>query len=223
MNKLVLEVVAILGLAFLGATCIIVVGGQNAASRPAPVAQAPKPVAPPPVAPTQAPPTVAAIAPTAPPPEPTAAPTAPPPKPEPKPAGVSVEARAYLDWALPKIEVASQAMRGLAMQSEQASQNPRLLADNGWRVKTGVALGFLKTTGQELQVYPGKVTPELSRLDDLMKGLGRDLVFVADEFAGGLDQGNVARINAASTRMNAATQKMQEATAEVQKLNRGGA
>lgn len=93
MNKLVIESVAILGLAFLGASCIMAVGAQNAASRPtpAPVAQvaiatpAPKPAA----TATEVPAAAAVEAPTLAPPvtEPTIAPTATSPrsKPEVKP------------------------------------------------------------------------------------------------------------------------------------------
>lgn len=173
---------------------------------------APVAVAPSTATPATAPPTATVQPPTAAPPSATAT-TAP------KPAGISPQARAYLDWAIPKIGIAGQAMSGLATQSEAAGKNPRLIADNDWRIKTGVALGFMKNTGQELQAYPGAITEDIRPLDDLMKGLGKDLVVVSDEFAAGLDQGNAARINNAVARMNAATEKIKAATAEVQKLN----
>lgn len=146
---------------------------------------------------------------------PTAAPT-----PATKPSGPSPEARAYMAWASPKIQVAGQAMGGLAQQSTQASQNPRVLADDTWKIKTGVALGFMKNAGQEIQSYPGQVSPDVRHLDEIMKGLGGDLVYVADEFAAGLDQGNVAKINNAAARMSSANQKMKEGTAEAERLNR---
>lgn len=143
------------------------------------------------------------------------------PTPAAKPSGPSPEARAYMDWASPKIQIAGQAMGGLAQQSSQASQNPRVLADDTWKLKTGVALAFMKNAGQEMQTYPGQVAPDVRRLDEIMKGLGADLVYVADEFAAGLDQGNVARINNAATRMNAANQKMKDGATEAERINRG--
>lgn len=207
-------------------TIVAVIGSQLPKPSATPTAIAAKPTVGP-AAPATARPTLVPTAAPTPPPTPAPAqarPAEPTPVPvaKPKPTGISPEARAYLDWAIPEINVATQAMRGLATQSEQASQNPRVIATNDWRIKTGVALGFMKNSGENLQKYPGTVTPELRRLDGLMKGLGSDLVAVADEFAAGLDQGSVARINTATARMNAATQKMQEATAEVQQLNRGG-
>lgn len=175
----------------------------------APVVQAPPPTQVPTAVPTQPAPTLA-------PPTATAQPA------PPKPSGPSPELQAYGKWAGPEIEIASRSMKGLADQSSAAGQNPRLLTDNTWRLKTGVALAFMKTSGEDLQKYPGTVTPELRRLDQIMKGLGGDLVYVADEFAAGLDQGNVTRINNATARMNAATQKMKDGTAEIQRLNEGG-
>lgn len=103
MNRLAVEVVAILGLAFLGASCIIAVGGQDAAGRPppVPVVQAVTPTAAPKPAPTSPPPTAVAVAapPTeapAPPAEPTAAPQPATAAPEPtlRPVMATAAARA---------------------------------------------------------------------------------------------------------------------------------
>jgi hypothetical protein len=90
---------------------------------------------------TTAQPTVTAILPTAVPATAAPPPPAPPnpaeaPKPEPKPSGPSPEAQAYLDWLVPKTQLASQSLQGLATQSDLLGRNPRLLTDNDWILRT---------------------------------------------------------------------------------------
>jgi hypothetical protein len=187
------------------------------------VVQAPAPTLVPPttVPPTPVPPT--AISPTAVPATAAPPPPAPPkpaeaPKPEAKTGGPSPEAQAYLDWLLPKTQPASQSLQGLSTQSEQLSQNPRLLTDNNWILRTGVAVAFMESTGKEMQTYLGPIPDNVKRLDTIVKDMGRDLAYVAAEYTAGIDQRSVARINNATTRMNGIPPKTREATTEIQAL-----
>jgi len=189
---------------------------QAVVQAPAPTLVPPTTVPATPVPPTAIPPTVvpatAAPAPPAP-PKPAEA-----PKPEAKTAGPSPEAQAYLDWLLPKTQLASQSLQGLSTQSEQLSQNPRLLTDNNWILRTGVAVAVMESTGKDMQTYSGPIPDNVKRLDTIVKDMGRDLVYVAAEYTAGIDQRSAARINNATARMNGIPPKTREATAEIQAL-----
>jgi hypothetical protein len=95
-----------------------------------------------------------------------------------------------------------------------------LLADNDWRIKTAVAIAMMQTTGKEMQAYPDKVPPNAMRLDGIVKDLGRDLVYIADEFTAGLDQGKPERINNVTRRMAGISAKTQAASAEINTITR---
>lgn len=153
-------------------------------------------------------------------PVPTAAPTS-PPQPAAKPSGPSAEVTAYLSWLQPKTDTAGRSLQEVGTLSQQAGANPRLMADAQWRTRMGVALGFLGTTGKEMQSYPGVVPPEAAKLDEIVKSMGGDLEYISTEYAAGLDQGSAQRITNAVNRMNGIPAKARAATTEVENLKRG--
>lgn len=222
MNKLVVESVAILGLALLGASCIMAVGAQNAASRPrpSPAAQA----VPPTIA---APATVAVAAPLTNTPiiEPTATPvpTQPPlapaeakAKPAEKPEGEAI--RAYLEWLQPKIQQAGQASTALAGQFDQFSREPAMIANQEWRLKTGVALGFLQNSGKEMQGQSRPVPRAAAEVDRDVRMLGTELVNLSNDYATGLDRLDRQRFQSGNERLQRATQRMNGLTPKIQAL-----
>jgi outer membrane biosynthesis protein TonB len=194
---------------------------QAAVQAPAPTPVPPTTVPATPVPPTAIPPTAVpatAVPATAAPPPPAPPKPAEAPKPEAKTAGPSPDAQAYLDWLLPKTQLAGQSLQGLSTQSEQLSQNPRLLTDNNWILRTGVAVAVMESTGKEMQTYSGPIPDNVKRLDTIVKDMGRDLAYVAAEYTAGIDQRSVARINNATARMNSIPPKTREATTEIQAL-----
>lgn len=237
MNRLALEVVAIIGLALLGATCIITVGGQNAASRPRPepvVKVAPPTAAPtvtavanPPTAvpPTEIPPTVA--------PEPTPAPeptlgrvqaaratAEAKPKPEPKPAAPSTEVQAYLDWLQPKLQIVGQASTALGGQFDQFNKTPALFFNQEWKLKTGIALGFLRAGGEGMRSEERAVPQAVAGVDVDVRSLGNELVLISEDYATGLDKLDAERFKRGNTRMQNATQSMNRLTPRLQALQK---
>jgi hypothetical protein len=194
-NRLLLEVVALMSVAFVGAAWIVVVGSQGTAS---PV-RAPAAVAPVPTSAAQ-----------------------PPPGPSLPPASrdASPETRAYLDWLTPKAQLAAESLRAIGTQSDQLAQNPVLLSDEGWKVRTATAVEILRFTGQELQAYPLPVPQAALELDGMNKEIGRDLVYVAGEYSASIDQLSVTRLKNAIDRINVIKPRAQAAMAEAEALGR---
>jgi hypothetical protein len=147
-------------------------------------------------------------------------PTPGPPTPTARPSGPSPEVRAYLDWLQPKTELASLSLKGIGEQSDQLRRDPRLIADSTWILKTGFAVATLDQTGKDMQAYPDDVPQEAKQLDDIVKDLGRDLVYIAAEYTAGIDGRDAARINNANARMNGIGPKTRQAAAQIQALNR---
>jgi hypothetical protein len=133
---------------------------------------------------------------------------------------MSSDLQAYLNYMQPKIQLAGQTLVRLGEQSTRLSNTPALLSDQTWRTQTAVVLGLMKNTGEEMQKYE-PVPKELESLDDTMVSLGKDLVYIADEYATGLDGPNAARIRNATTRMQGIGPKTSLATTQIQQLLRG--
>jgi hypothetical protein len=117
----------------------------------------------------------------------------------------------------PKMSTISTALTTLGEQSALVQSNPAVMADSSWKLKTGVALGFLKGAGEEIQKY--EPVPEgAEALDKTMVELGKDLTYVATEYAAGIDNLSAARMTNAATRLQAVNAKMPLATAQVKAL-----
>lgn len=136
----------------------------------------------------------------------------------PKPNGQSPEVQAYLDWLAPKTVQVGQALEVISSQSQLAANRPILIVDKEWRTKTVLGLGFLKNAGQEMQSYPKTVPQQARPLDLMVKELGTDLDYIANEYAAGIDQPSPQRIQNAVNRMNGVPAKASAATAEIKRL-----
>jgi hypothetical protein len=130
---------------------------------------------------------------------------------------VSPDVQRYDSYVRPKLQAAAAAIRELSQQSASASQNSQLLTDPEWKRRTAASLESMKKIGTELQVYD-PVPPELNPLDEVVVSLGKDLVYVADEYAAGIEPLRPERLGNAADRMSLMSAKLQRATTELQQL-----
>lgn len=195
MKRLVLEAIVLMAVACVGAAIILVVGSRGPVSLDRDSAA----VAPPGTPATQA------------------APGAPPLRTADEP---SPETVAYLEWLRPKAQLAVESLRAIGTQTDQVAQNPVLLGDDGWKVRTATAVEILRFTGQEIQAYPGRVPQAALKLDGMNKEIGQDLVYIATEYSASVDQLSVPRLRNAIARANAIRPRAEAAAAEADALDR---
>ena len=126
---------------------------------------------------------------------------------------------AYLDYTQPRMQLVGASMKQLSEQWQRAGDDPALMNDPTWQRETASVLATLKTTGTDLQRY-GSVAPDLQPRNKLYVSIGEDLVFIADEYAQGMESGDVAHIATATQRLQALPTKTQQASAELDVLAR---
>lgn len=181
--------------------------------QPAPI-QLPSPAAVAPLPPAAIPPTPRP----APPPAPTPAPVIAQPTPTVLPsAQTSVENQAYFGRLLPPFALAGAAINNFADLASRLEAQPTLLFDPDWRREMGTTLGVLRGSGLAMQEIPDPPVA-LVAIDEQVKSMGRDMVYVADELAAGLDGGGVGRINNATARLAVLNQKSNRLSADLRRL-----
>ena len=186
---------------------------------------------------TPLPPTSTPALPTSTPPPPTATPppatATPQPTPSPSPPTAtsvpiratprptrlaeSPEVQAYVAFMEPRFVRVQQSLTQVGNLSTRMSNDPALFLDQSWRLQMGIALGLLRGTAEEIQKFE-PVPPPLKALDDIIVSMGKDLVYVVDELAAGLDNLDQRRIANASQRMQTVNVKIQQATREMEAL-----
>jgi hypothetical protein len=144
-------------------------------------------------------------------------PPAPPLTPVPAGPADAAEIKTYLDTMLPDVQLAGQSLATLGTQSEQLSGTPALLSDSTWMVKTAAALAGMRSAAGKMQKYE-PVPARAKALDDLMVSMGKDLIYIAEEYTEGIDGRSIARINNATTRIGLVNQKTSEATTMIKAL-----
>jgi hypothetical protein len=93
-----------------------------------------------------------------------------------------------------------------------------VILDQTWRVQTALALAAMSTVGKELRGYPSPVPKAAEPLDNTLKSIGTDLVYIADEYTAGVDNMNTGRLNNAARRMQGVGEKAGSAIRQVQAL-----
>jgi hypothetical protein len=179
----------------------VVQGAQPAAVQPTVVPAAAKTTDAP--KPTASPPPVAA--------KPTALPATA------KPA-VPPEITSYMQFIHPKFRAVGTSMKDLGELSSAAGANTTLLRDPAWRSKMTAVLASIRVNGAQMHKYDPAPNP-LKNVDDQIVSIVKDLVYISDEYATGLDQLNVNRINNATTHLVTVSQKMPRAAAEINTIN----
>lgn len=125
--------------------------------------------------------------------------------------------QAYADFMKERVKDVRDAFSQYAVQLRRLNGNPALYNDTDWRIRVAVPLAVLKTKGQELQKYE-PVPPEAKALDDLFVDIGKDLVFIADESIGALDDRSQARMGRATARTGAVNPKLDRAEQQLKVL-----
>ena len=120
----------------------------------------------------------------------------------------------YMNYQVPLLTRASSGLQALGDQSTQAGNNAYVMADPTWRTRTALALSELKSAGQQIQKYE-PVPAELKRLDALMVSFGKDLVYISDEYAAGVDNVSAVRLGNAASRLQTMPAKSQTILGEV--------
>lgn len=154
-------------------------------------------------------------------PDPTSRPSATPrPTVEPSPTLIPIpaETSAYMDYMGPKLQSVSRAMSLLSTQSSAASQNIALIRDSDWQLTTLAALAVLKSEGQNIQTYD-PVPSDAKDLDVFIVAMGKDLIYIAEQYATGIDRINATNIGNAVDRMGIANAKAVQATGLIRDIS----
>jgi len=125
---------------------------------------------------------------------------------------VPADVQAYLTYMQKADTPAVQATTMMQTQSQLAAQDPSLIFDDAWKVKTAVALAAMQTAGQQMQSY-APVPADAQDLDDAMVALGKDLVASANDYAQGVDNLDGALLTKAAREVRAATAEWDQANA----------
>lgn len=129
------------------------------------------------------------------------------------------EITSYMEYMAPKMAVIAESVGRLGDLSSRVANNPSLLFDQNWRVQTATVLFLLKVSGQEIPKYQ-PVPAELRTLDNLLVSVGRDLVYIVDQYTLGVDNLSSANINNATRRMQSMTATLQRAQNELNAISR---
>lgn len=150
-------------------------------------------------------------------PEPTSTPeSTPTPEPTPTPE-IPAEVREYANFVADVSDGITSGLRQITDTAREAGQRPSLIFDNAWRIRTAAGIAALRVSADQIRNY-GPVHPDVEDIHTLMLSIADDLQYVADEYAAGIDQVAVQRINNAVSRMNAMNSKAREVTRKVNEL-----
>lgn len=130
---------------------------------------------------------------------------------------IPTDVMAYFEYMQPVIDSAGTGLKTLSKNSTQAGNNPSLMFSSDWKIETGLALGVLKLAGQRMQAYE-PVPVEVKPVDDLFVQLGKDLIYISDEYAAGVDKFSSARLGNAARRLQTAAPRMDQVVVELKKV-----
>ncbi len=123
----------------------------------------------------------------------------------------------YIAYLAQWTNTAQSGINGMNDRLTEYSADPTLLLDQNWQVKMGYSLGLMQVAGEKYQQYPN-VPPECKALNTAVVSLGKDLVYIAQQIAAGIDNLNATNLNNAATRLNGIPSKSQAVTNELNKL-----
>lgn len=116
----------------------------------------------------------------------------------------------YAETRLAQFQRLGDVVTRTAALFNNASTQPTLFTDAGWRRQIAVALAEMKAGGDQLIDYK-PVPPAAAATDSIVVGLGRDFKYVADEYAAGLDKLDAPRIASATRWLSDMTPAVQRA------------
>lgn len=145
-----------------------------------------------------------------------------PPTPIPAPvtpttARASKETQDYIVYMGVRFSLAGSALTTVGELSAQVGKEPRLLLDVKWRRDVSLATTTLRLAGKEMQTYE-RVPSEAKTLDSMITSTGKDLEYIAEEYAGGVAAMEPRRIERALERMQLMQNRFPALQAELLRL-----